>query len=311
MPTGISDIKDYNSLYSAYARLRTEGDSTASAKNAESIFGQKIDIDGDNTAELWELMQKANDAHNKIIFNEIQALKIVQNNKYPQISEDDPINIILSIESEVTGKEKTAKAYAVINDIIKAAKEKITDPMSPFEKLQKLYGIIRDDFHVKFDNTTMLSEGLYKNEKSLDCAARSFLFVSVAHELGWPVYLMSTEDHAFVFWRSNERSGFGFETTNGDAVEPAYVDRLGREAEQIVKNDKNDLFAAAYNIRGFEYHIAGKDTLAIRDFTTAIELEPVNTAMYYYNRGHAYYKLGQYELARKDWDKSLKLREKK
>jgi len=314
--TGISDIKDYNSLYRAYSRLKNEGDHTTSAKNAKAIFGQDIDIDKDNTAELWEFMQAANKAQHKIIFNEINQMKEVQNNKYPQISDDNPINIILSKESQTVGKRKTAKAYAVINDIIRVAKEKITDKMSPFEKLQKLYGIIRDDFDIPYGSGTYtLSEGLAQKIKRVNCDKGSYIFIAVAHELGWPVYFMCPTDtasksystgHAFIFWEISKNKCFGFETTTGKRLDPEYCSLLEQEAGSIIKIDKNYIMADAYNNHGIENYLGGYYNLAIEDYNRALQLRP-GWAEVYFNLGSAHYQLSKYNLVINDLNKALKL----
>jgi tetratricopeptide (TPR) repeat protein len=301
MPTNISDINDYNTLYSAYARLKNEGDHTTSAKNAKAIFGKNMDIDGDNTVELWEIMQKANEAQNKIIFNEIKPLKTVQNSKYPFISDNNPIRIILSIESGITGEKKIAKAYILINNIIKVAKEKITSAMSPTEKLQKLYRIIRDDFNIQYGDTDLLSEGLNKENRTVDCETGSFIFIAVAHEMGWPVYLLTSNDHAFVYWRFDDKNHFGFETTKRGGLAPEDGKLVDQAAESSYKNHSNYLFASAYFRRGY---VCNK-LQAIKEYNRVIQLRP-DHALAYSNRGATYRKLGVYEMAVSDYTNAIK-----
>lgn len=231
----------------------------------------------------------------------------VQNNKYPHISSDNPIHNILSIESEVAGEEKTAKAYTVISDIIKIAKEKIADETSPSEKLQKLYGIIRKDFDIPYGEPNLLSEGLAKRKKIVDCDAGSFVFIAVAHELRWPVYLATSMGHAFIFWQNSENKYLGFETINGGDIRGKDRDLLKQEAGLIVRNGRKHLFAQAYYNRGVTYNDLGKHDLAIRDYTKAIELRP-DFAEAYYNRGVTYNDLGKHALAVRDCNRVIDLR---
>ncbi len=288
-------------------RLKNEGDHSTSAKNAKAIFGQKVDIDGDSTAELWEFMQKANEAQNRIIFAEIEPLKTVQNNKYPQISDDNPINIVLSIESEITGEEKTANTYALINDIIKAAKEKIPDEMSPVEKLQKLYCIIRDDFNIQAkDGLFQLSEGLVKENKAANCVLSSYIYIAVAHEMGWPLYYASSERHAFVYWKIDESKYFGFETTNGGGVSAKACNLIRREAKFALSNGINRLIADTFNNRGLVYNMSGEKGRAIDDYGNAINLKPDDPDSYN-NRGVAYDEQGKFDLAIKDYSSAIEL----
>jgi tetratricopeptide (TPR) repeat protein len=342
MPIGISDICDYNTLYSAYNRLKDEGDHTTSAKNSKAVFGQNIDIDGDNSVELWEFMQKANEAQNRTIFNEIKALQVVQNGKYPEISDDNPISIILSVESEITGKEKTGAAYAVINGIIQAAKEIITDEMGPVEKLQTLQGIIRNDFNIKpKDGLFQLSEELAKDRKAANCVLFSYLYIAVAHEMSWPILYASSERHAFIYCKIDESKYIGFfETTKDGGVGAKTRELIKREEKYAFNNDINRLIAETFNNRGLAYYLADRNDKAIDDFGKAIDLKGDDPDLYnnrgaaydeegnhdkaiidytkaielsgvdptfFNNRGDAYYELGKYGLAEKDWEMARQL----
>jgi tetratricopeptide (TPR) repeat protein len=310
MPTtGISDINNFNSLYSAYARLKNEGEHTTSAKNAKAIFGQNIDVDGNNTVELWEFMQKANETQNKIIFDEIEPLKSVKNNKYPQISDDNPINIILSIEGEVTGEGKTAKAYSTINDIIKVAKDKITVDMSLDEKLGVIYRAIHNDLNIKQsvdpEGVDLLSEGLSKEEKTVDCDTGGFMYIAVAHELGLPIYLATNLDHAFVFHKASEGRYLEFETTTILSMRNEDRSRLQQEAETIINSGNDYLFSVVYKNRGDVYLEQGKCDRAINDYSMAINLRP-GFAVAYNNLGNVYGSMGKFDNAVDEYSSAIK-----
>ena len=213
--TGTSGAINNCSLYVANSSLKSKGDTT-------------------NTAD--GLTQKANSG--------IHSLNNIQRSKYPQISVDNPINVILSIEGVVTGEGNTAKAYAVINDIIKAAKEKITDDMDPDTKLATIYRIIHQDLHIKYGEQDLLSEGLANENKCADCITGSFIYLAVAHEMGLPVYLATTKenkgnDHAFIFYKTKEGKYYGFDTTSISGIREKDQNQLNHEAETIVKNGKN------------------------------------------------------------------------
>jgi tetratricopeptide (TPR) repeat protein len=223
----------------------------------------------------------------------------VHNNTFQHISMDNHIHKILSIESNVAGEGKTARAYPVINDIIKTAKEKIADEMRPLEKLQKLYWIIREDFDIQYGKRVLLSEGLSKEKKVVNCLAGSYIFIAVAHELGWPVYLATPIGHAFIFWQFSEKECLGFETTNGGQINDDDHNMLKQEAGSIVRNGRNYIFAEAYYNLGVVYHESGKYDLEVGAYTKAIELRPDFSEAYTY-RGYAHYELGQREEAKKD-----------
>lgn len=61
--------------------------------------------------------------------------------------------------------------------------------------------------------------------------------------------------------------------------------------------------AIFYNNRGVAYFNKGLNALAMKDFNVATELKP-NFALPYYNRGRIYHKLKQYDLAIAEFDKA-------
>ena len=58
--------------------------------------------------------------------------------------------------------------------------------------------------------------------------------------------------------------------------------------------------ALSYYVQGIKYFSNGKYQLAINELTTAIRLEPEQSALYYW-RGSAYGSLGQYQRAIQDY----------
>jgi tetratricopeptide (TPR) repeat protein len=302
----ISNIKDYKSLYQAYARLREEGNGTNSAGNAKAIFGQNVDIDNDGTAELWEFMQRANEANGRTIFDAIEPLKKAQDGRYPHISEDNPIRMVLSVEAETVGDEKAEAAYRTIDSIIETAGEKIRGYSSPIKKLKELYSIISEDCNLHFEATILLSEGLAMEMPIIDCDAASFIYLAVAHELNWPVYLAHARGHVLIFWKSNENENLYFETTDGEIAEEKYIEYADPRARGYIKNQENLIIGTTYHNRGGSYGSHGKYDLAEADLTRATELCP-DEPFAYFNRGIVYHDSGKYDLAKSDFTRAIEL----
>ena len=310
---GISDINDYNSLYKAYGRLREEGDKTNSAKNAETVFGQKVDLDGDGVAELWELMQRANEAHNRIIFDEIGPLKQMENIKAPNISEDNPIRVILAIESETCDRETTKKAVTFIDKVIEKAKKDIPVDQHIFKKLEKLYSILEDGFKVSHSDydQTLLSDAFKTKTIILDCDTGSFVYLAVAHEFKWQLHLATgtagdTNGHAFVFWQKINNVYGAFETTNGGRVNGMSGNLIIQNGQFFIKNDKNYLYCVAYRNRAIKYQHINDYEKSLRDSTKAIDLLPTLEDTYI-TRGNAYRGLNMPQLAIMDFTTAIKL----
>lgn len=68
---------------------------------------------------------------------------------------------------------------------------------------------------------------------------------------------------------------------------------------------KAEYLADAYNMRGFAQKKVGKDALAVKDFTKAIELFP--KAHFYKNRGDSYANMKQLDLAVTDHTKAINM----
>ncbi len=61
-----------------------------------------------------------------------------------------------------------------------------------------------------------------------------------------------------------------------------------------------------FNNRGIAYYKLGQYEMAIQDYDDAILIDPQNAGTYY-NRGFTYYDLGQYERAIQDYDEVIRL----
>ena len=68
---------------------------------------------------------------------------------------------------------------------------------------------------------------------------------------------------------------------------------------------KTEYLVDGYNLRGFARHKIAQYELAVKDFTTAIQLFP--TAVSYYDRGKSYASLKSYDLAITDHTKAISL----
>ena len=77
-----------------------------------------------------------------------------------------------------------------------------------------------------------------------------------------------------------------------------------REFDQAIQAEPNN--PDSYFNRGHAYYRIGQHQLAIEDFSRAIELDP-NNARVYNSRGSSYQHLGQLELAVDDYSQAIKL----
>ena len=87
------------------------------------------------------------------------------------------------------------------------------------------------------------------------------------------------------------------------AEEAGFYDQSLALLQEAVKRHPDD--SRVYSERGLVYAKMGQDELAIADLTRALALK--ETAMDYNNRGECYRHLKQFDLAKRDYDQSIRL----
>lgn len=87
------------------------------------------------------------------------------------------------------------------------------------------------------------------------------------------------------------------------AEEAGFYDQSLALLQEAVKSHPDD--SRVYSERGLVYAKMGQDELAIADLTRALALK--ETAMDYNNRGECYRHLKQFDLAKRDYDQSIRL----
>ena len=84
-------------------------------------------------------------------------------------------------------------------------------------------------------------------------------------------------------------------------------EELLKKIEDYTKKiEKNPNNASYYYNRGNAYYSLGEYKKALEDYSKAIELNP-NNASYYYNRGNTFHNLKEYEKAIEDYSKAIEL----
>lgn len=120
------------------------------------------------------------------------------------LSPNNIIHQVILVESEMFSPEQMASAYKILGQIVAKTKQKLRDEMSPNEKLSLVYKIIGEE-GLKYkgqENQLFVSCLLAGN---LDCDSSSFIALTVARELNWPVTLIQVSDHVFVRWQEADR----------------------------------------------------------------------------------------------------------
>jgi len=295
---------DSGTKYSAPLNSDEGSSAQADLMRPAASMQQSAYIDSGNINKAWDHMQAQGKARRADISMNIVNLPFAGN--YPEISADNPLNLMLAVESEVTGEKKTAEAYAVINDIIKAARSKIKDDLSPQEKMRTLFTILRDDFGITFSPMGLLSDALSGGKRLLDCDTTSMVFISVGHELNWPIHIADVPNHSFVFWVLPGNKYLAFETIDG-RINHKYENKSFSElADYIVSKHYDCLLAYVLCNRASVYIKKGMNEKAVIDLSRAIALYPF-LSIAFCNRANALSALGRNSEAESDYTRAVEL----
>ena len=158
----------------------------------------------------------------------------------------------------------------------------------------------------RIDRLHLFHEGLFS--KKVDCYSRSLIYLSIADALKLPLAAVYAPRHLFVrFILDGE--GINWETTNARERGNDYYRSWLNISDKAISNGvylrnltRQETMAVVYNYRGVAW--AGKGNLdeAIKDFNTAIGLDP-NYADAYYSRGIAWSNKGDDAKAKIDFMK--------
>lgn len=225
---------------------------------------------------------------------------------------DNPIHECLSIESELATPQEVKEVYAFVEAVLKRVRSLLNDgrQRSNQEKLKLIYDVMKE-LGVRFiaQENSLLTANV--RDKTLDCDTSSFVVKAIAHEMGWPVYLVQVPGHVFVRWE--EMGGEKFNMDYGKVYkDELYVQRKGLSQASIdlgvylSSRSSQELKAIFFTNRGISKANRGRYEEAIRDYDEAIRLDP-KSVLACYDRGHCKEKLGRNEEAVRDYETALRM----
>lgn len=226
-------------------------------------------------------------------------------------SPDNPIHDLLFIESELYSYDKITNAYQFVTDIMDKMRLAMSQgDIGPLAKLKLVYDLI-DRAGIKLrpqDDESFISNIM---RKVLDCDTSSFVVYSVAHEFGWPVYLVRTPSHVFIRWDDGKDIRFNIDygkiNNDGHYVLEFGISNTAISSGIYLKNqDYNEVLADYYGNRGLVMEEEGYHVRAITDYNKSLELNPKDYKSLL-NRGASYARSDNYDMALNDFDGVIKL----
>ncbi len=161
--------------------------------------------------------------------------------------------------------------------------------------------------------------GLEYEIHKFDCSDMSFIYLAVGEKFNLNLFGVRAPGHMFIRYGSLEstdivnKGDFNWETTENELYsDKDYIGLLTIQRESIEKNlymknlTKQELIAIAYADRGKWEEKNKNYDLAIKDYNKSIELNP-NSSETYRNRGHPFFYKKDYAAAIENFSKAIEL----
>jgi tetratricopeptide (TPR) repeat protein len=263
------------------------------------------DLNGNVTIDdkdFWIYLEK----NRTLIATQIEFFKYQGEN----ISDNNIINHLLLIESQMYKKEAVQKAYEKINLIIATMKEKLINTKKPEALLKSAYQTLQDDFSIRIEdpNDALFINNLLRG--ILDCDTSTFLFLAIAHECNWPLFAVSAPQHVFMRW-DDGKTTFNFD--HGYILSNKYYQTWLNIDENSIKDgvylkklSESEITGQLYFNRGIAERELCDDQGAVEDFNEALRLFPKNADILN-NRGIVKNELGDLKGAFDDYNEALRL----
>lgn len=142
---------------------------------------------------------------------------------------------------------------------------------------------------------------LKQGEKLAPAFPHNYVLESLVYEKKGDKKLADRSRHVGVMYELMHRGDYFL--AGSVAEEAGFYDQSLALLQEAVKRHPDD--SRVYSERGLVYAKMGQDELAIADLTRALALK--ETAMDYNNRGECYRHLKQFDLAKRDYDQSIRL----
>lgn len=284
-------------------------DKGADLKNNGKIEGNEVfgDLDGSGTIDdkdFWMYLER----NKPVIAKQIEFIGCKNKN----ISDDNIINHLMFVESQMCKKEDVQEAYDKIDEILTKASIKTHKEKYLNEVLASVYDLLKNDLSFTFKDSAgpLLINSLLKGKGELNCTTYIFLLLAMGHEFKWPLYAVPVPGHIFIRWDDGGNI-FNFDD-KGDFPPNEYYKKWCNINDKTIKNgiylrslNQKETIGLFYDNRGRANLKLGKYENAINDFTIMIDIYPKPDA--YCNRGVAKDALSKHKEAVEDYTEANRL----
>jgi tetratricopeptide (TPR) repeat protein len=223
-----------------------------------------------------------------------------------RLSQENPIHDQLAIEAEVMNAEAITNVYRLVSDLTKSVKEEFGGAADQHQGLTFDEAKARLDFveewllaHTTSEASEDKNRTTYLLTQSIqrsfyDCDVKSFFAVAVAHEMGWPLGIVSVPGHIFTVWDDQQGVRFYYDNYRVSSDE-YYIDHYqvadsALEKGQLKTLSKRQVLGLVYMNRGcYQAHDPNlsyeeQRYRAIADFDMALKKDS-SQILFFCNRG--------------------------
>ena len=169
------------------------------------------------------------------------------------------------------------------------------------DPLQGLMYFNRARAYVAIESYDKALEDVKQGEKLVPAFPQNYILESLIYDKKGDKKMADMSRHIGIMYEFMHRGDYFL--AGSVAEEAGLYDQSLALLDEAVKRRPDD--SQVYSIRGLVYAQMGQDELAIADLTKALSLK--ETAMDYNNRGECYRHLKRFDLAKQDYDQSVRL----
>ena len=259
-------------------------------RNGKIDEAERTDLNGDGKVDSseWQAFLKRNESQLKNLGGFFKHYY----SHGTAFKPDNPIHDLLAIESEIVPAWQVRLTYHKVKKIFDAVRKDIEDEkrkgreISPLKKLVIVYKEMKKH-NIKFEdqNNSLFSQNIINN--GVDCDTSSYIVLTVAHEMGWPVHLVKAPKHMFIRWDEGLNIAFNVDIATALNSDPITSNEMYKRRDKFSDREiKKGIFlnnltyeqilADFYFNRAIERHKRRDRRGAIGDYLRAIKLDPLD-----------------------------------
>lgn len=270
---------------------------------------------------IWDDSLSPQDLPSRIqatVFGTPEDYTRLLNSRRKTLKSDNPILHLFKLERAFVSAQKRDVARKNLEQIIQKAREVLRTGTYPpddilliiYDVIKKFgYQIVTEDEKSEQTDAEDLSHIFIQNliEKKLDCDDLAFIYLTLGHELQWPIVLGFLHDHMVAIWN---HGAINLVLDFGEVHQIRFYERevKGMPITELTDEQIEGFFH--FN-QASVFHHGPEDTRnlesALTSYNEAIETYHLNIPIAYLNRGAVLLDMNRFKAAIVDFDEAIRL----